>query len=158
MKRLFIIASVVPFLACIAAQSAPTTDDKAIKEPQIAAPDSTTKNAPAPDHPTITGSQIGAPDSATKNAPAPDQPIITTEKQSNEKCDVDVTTRLRKEVMAQKGFSTNAQNVKISTENGMLTLRGPVDNENEKKVIGSLARKCSGATKISNLLEVKAPQ
>lgn len=57
--------------------------------------------------------------------------------------------------MATKGLSTNAKNVKIITENGVVTLRGPVASEAEKEQIGAMVKVCAGVDKYTNQLEVK---
>jgi hyperosmotically inducible periplasmic protein len=45
--------------------------------------------------------------------------------------------------------------VKIITENGVVTLRGPVKSEAEKAKIAQLAQSAAGQAKIENQLEVK---
>ena len=59
------------------------------------------------------------------NAPTPGD-------QSNSKSDIAITQEVRKAVMADKALSTNAHNVKIITQNGVVTLRGPVKSPEEK--------------------------
>jgi osmotically-inducible protein OsmY len=46
--------------------------------------------------------------------------------------------------------------VKIITANGTVTLRGPVNNDEEKTKIAELAQSAAGNAKIDNQLEVKA--
>jgi osmotically-inducible protein OsmY len=46
-----------------------------------------------------------------------------------------------------------ARNVKVISQNGVVTLRGPVETEAEKANIETLARN-AGATQIDNQLEV----
>jgi hyperosmotically inducible periplasmic protein len=80
----------------------------------------------------------------------------TAQDQSNEKPFVKTTARLRREIMRTKGLSVNAQNVKIIDENGCVTLRGPVDTEEEKSTLNNLAIKCCGQN-VKDELEVKTP-
>jgi osmotically-inducible protein OsmY len=54
-----------------------------------------------------------------------------------------------------KGLSTYAHNVKIITQDGMVTLKGPVRSEEEKKAIESKAAEVAGGDKITSQLEVK---
>ena len=49
-----------------------------------------------------------------------------------------------------------AKNVKIITENGVVTLRGPVMNGAEKTKIVELAKTHAGTAKVEDQLEVKA--
>jgi hyperosmotically inducible protein len=49
----------------------------------------------------------------------------------------------------------NAQNVKIITVNGRVTLRGPVNNEDEKRQIADIASKATSPTSVDNQLQVE---
>lgn len=80
----------------------------------------------------------------------------TAQNQSNEKPFVKTTAKLRREIMRTKGLSVDARNVKIIDENGCVTLRGPVENEQEKSTINDLAHKCCGDN-VKNELDVKTP-
>ncbi len=51
--------------------------------------------------------------------------------------------------------SFSAKNIKIITVNGEVTLRGVVENEQEKMDIENRAKQVSGVTKVNNELEVK---
>jgi osmotically-inducible protein OsmY len=75
--------------------------------------------------------------------------------QGNNKADLDTTAQIRKEILETKNLSVNAQNVKIITKAGKVTLRGPVDTVKEKGIIGEIAVKHASATNVDNQLEVK---
>lgn len=79
---------------------------------------------------------------------------LTAQDQSNDKRDVEMSASLRRKIVAYKGLSADAQNVKIINQKGCVTLRGPVDNLREKEVIGKLAQQCCGE-RYKNELEVK---
>jgi len=100
-------------------------------------------------------SQAKAPNNTSKNKRDKTLGKPTAQDQSNTKSDTNITIALRKAILAQKGMSVDAQNVKIITENGILYLRGPVANANEKDLIGNLAKTSCGARAITNQLEVK---
>ena len=51
-----------------------------------------------------------------------------------------------------------AHNVKIITVNGVVTLRGPVKSEEERKKIAAMAEQVAGAGKVQNHLEVAPPK
>jgi hyperosmotically inducible periplasmic protein len=53
-----------------------------------------------------------------------------------------------------KDMSVNAKNVKIITNNGRVTLRGPVNNSEEKRMIGAIASGVARAENVDNQLEV----
>ena len=74
--------------------------------------------------------------------------------QNENKADVDLTAEIRKRVVDTK-LSVNAHNVKIITQDGRVTLRGPVKSADEKKQIGDIAVAVAGAGKVDNLLEVE---
>jgi hyperosmotically inducible protein len=57
--------------------------------------------------------------------------------------------------MATKGLSVDAQNVKIITKNGVVTLRGPVNDDSEKSLIDGLVKNCGAVQSYTDQLEVK---
>ena len=80
----------------------------------------------------------------------------TSGDQSNKSEDVKITAAIRRAVVGDKSLSMTAKNVKIITANGMVTLRGPVNNDAEKTTVTKLAQSAAGNAKIDNQLEVKA--
>jgi hyperosmotically inducible periplasmic protein len=78
------------------------------------------------------------------------------EKQSNSKDDLALTQKVRQAVMKDGSLSMNAKNVKIIAQDGKITLKGPVDSQQEKDTIGTKAGEIAGKNKIDNQLEVKA--
>src|ERR1700730_10063516 len=60
-----------------------------------------------------------------------------------------------KEIIADKGMSVNARNVKIITNNGQVTLRGPVKTAEEKRLIGEIANRIARSENVDNQLEVQ---
>jgi hyperosmotically inducible periplasmic protein len=79
---------------------------------------------------------------------------ITAGQQSQTKSDVDITADIRRRVMDGK-MSVAAQNVKIVSQTGKVTLRGPVNSQDEKDSIGRMANDVAGADNVDNELEVK---
>jgi hyperosmotically inducible periplasmic protein len=80
---------------------------------------------------------------------------LTPLDQGNSKSDVDITSRIRKGILAEKDMSINAKNVKIITNQGQVTLRGPVNTAEEKRAIGDIANSVAIAANVDNQLEVK---
>ncbi|MBC7816912.1 MAG: BON domain-containing protein [Planctomycetaceae bacterium] len=74
--------------------------------------------------------------------------------QNENKKDVGITADIRKLVVDTK-MSVNAQNAKIITQDGKVTLRGPVKSEDEKTQIEKFAVDVAGAGNVENLLEVE---
>jgi len=60
--------------------------------------------------------------------------------------------------MDDHSLSIAAHNVKIISENGRVTLRGPVNTEREKTAIASKAQAVAGRDHVYNQLEVKNQQ
>ena len=68
--------------------------------------------------------------------------------------DVDITANIRKQVVDTE-MSVNAQNVKIITQDGKVTLRGPVKSDEEKQKIEAIATSVAGADKVDSQIEVE---
>jgi len=80
----------------------------------------------------------------------------TSGDQSNSSADIKTTAAIRRAIMHESALSATAKNVKIITENGAVTLRGPVMNAEEKSKIVELAKTHAGNAKVEDQLEVKA--
>jgi sporulation protein YlmC with PRC-barrel domain len=83
------------------------------------------------------------------------EPYFSTNAVANSTADRDRTAQIRKEIVAGKGMSANARNVKIITIDGQVTLRGPVNTEEEKRLIGEIAARIAQPANVNNQLEVK---
>jgi len=79
---------------------------------------------------------------------------ITPVDQGNNPADLEITRRIREAVTSNDQLSANAKNIKIVTQNGKVTLRGPVNSEQERDTILGSANK-AGASSVDNQLEVK---
>jgi hyperosmotically inducible protein len=69
--------------------------------------------------------------------------------------DRDITAAIRRSVVADKGLSFGAKNVKIITVAGKVTLRGAVKSDDEKSSIEAKAKSTAGVSEVDNQLEVK---
>jgi hypothetical protein len=74
--------------------------------------------------------------------------------QGESEADRGITQRIRQAVVADDALSSQAKNAKIITANGVVTLRGPVESNQEKTQLASLASRVQGVTKVDNQLEV----
>lgn len=83
-----------------------------------------------------------------------DGQTLTPMDQSNSKADINITQAIRKAIMKQK-LSTNAKNIKVITQDGEVTLRGPVNSKTEVDKIVTLAKAVPGIKTLNNQLEVK---
>lgn len=67
--------------------------------------------------------------------------------------DLDLTQKVRKTLVEDDTLSTNAHNVKVVAEGGVVTLTGPVDNDTERTKVVQLAS-AAGATGVVDHLEI----
>jgi hypothetical protein len=93
------------------------------------------------------------PDNTAVNARDRNSYVPTADSQGQNKSDIDVTAAIRRGIMDRK-LSIDAQNVKIITQNGRVTLRGPVNSPDERQTIGQLAGEVAGASNVDNQLEL----
>ena len=75
--------------------------------------------------------------------------------QNENQADIDITAKIRSRVVDTE-MSINAQNVKIITQDGKVTLRGPVKTAAEKQQIETIANDVVGSAKVDSQLEVEA--
>ena len=100
-------------------------------------------------------SQQPAPDNTKVNQRDRDSSQPTADQQKENQSDRDITRQIRKSVMQDTTLSSYAHNVKIISQNGMVTLKGPVRSEEDKQSIAAKAAQVVGADKVTNQLEVK---
>jgi len=106
--------------------------------------------------PYFTSDQATDADNTHRNVRDRNDRTLTPLDQGNSKADVATTAQIRKEIIAGKNLSVNAQNVKIITKDGQITLRGPVNTAEEKSLIGEIANRSPHSGNVDNQLEVKS--
>lgn len=79
----------------------------------------------------------------------------TADQGKNNLSDREVMRQIRRDVVKDKSLSTYSHNVKIISEHGKVTLKGPVHSEDEKNTIEQYARKVAGDGNVTNELTVK---
>jgi hyperosmotically inducible periplasmic protein len=99
-----------------------------------------------------------APDNTKVNQRdrSPNEP--TADQQKDNRSDRDITQQIRQSIVKDKSLSTYAHNVKIVTEHGQVTLKGPVRSEDEKRAIEAKATEVAGESKVTSELNVKPQQ
>jgi hyperosmotically inducible protein len=80
---------------------------------------------------------------------------VTPMDQGGSAADREVTANVRKAIVDDDSLSTNAQNVKVITVDGVVTLRGPVKDSAEKAAVAAKAEKAKGVKRVVNQLEVE---
>jgi hyperosmotically inducible protein len=79
----------------------------------------------------------------------------TADQQKTNSSDQGITQKIRRSIIEDKSLSTYAHNVKIITQNGTVTLKGPVRSEDEKSNIEAKAAAVAGQDNVHSEIEVK---
>jgi osmotically-inducible protein OsmY len=94
------------------------------------------------------------PDNTKVNKADRAQGAVTADQQKENEADRDLTKKIRQAVVGDKALSTYAHNVKIVSQDGQVTLKGPVRSEAEKASIEAKATEIAGAGKVTNQITV----
>ena len=93
----------------------------------------------------IPGACLAQPADNTKiNQRDRSQKELTADQQGETKQDREITQKIRRALVNDKSLSTYAHNVKIITVGGMVTLKGPVRSEEEKRAVEEKAAQIAG--------------
>lgn len=127
------LALVAAFLifACSKNREAKNTSDNQVSQSTQVAPDNTGRN-------------VRDRDAATK----------TPTDQSENEADRTISQNVRKAITNDDSLSTDAKNVKVITNDGNVTLRGPVKSGQEKTALENKAKQVAGVKKVDNQLEI----
>lgn len=113
------------------------TDDTNTSEEQNSSQDSNQTNTP-----------ISNPQSDTSDA---DTEITRT----SADMDKSLNQNVRRALMQEEGLSTNAKNIRVIATDGTVTLRGLVENNQEKNRIEDAVKNVDGVKNVDNQLDVK---
>ena len=102
--------------------------------------------------------QATSPDNTKMNAQDRDKASPTADQQKDNRSDREITQQIRQSLMNDKSLSTYGHNVKVVTQNGQVTLKGPVRSDEEKKTIESKAIEVAGENKVTSELNIKSQQ
>lgn len=92
-----------------------------------------------------------APDNSARNK----EHNTTADQQKDNRSDREITQQIRRAIVSDKSLSSYGHNVKVITQGGAVTLKGPVHSEEEKQAIASKAAEVAGQDKVTNDLTVK---
>ncbi len=96
------------------------------------------------------------PDNSGKNTRDRDNATLTPGDQGNSDADRAITQKIRQALTSStNNYSMTAKNVKIITQDGKVTLRGPVNSTDEKTGIDAIAQGVAGQGNVNDQLEVK---
>lgn len=79
----------------------------------------------------------------------------TADRQKDNRSDREITQQIRRALANDKSLSTYAHNVKVVTQNGQVTLKGPVRSDEEKRAIEAKAAEIAGENKVTSELDIK---
>ena len=78
----------------------------------------------------------------------------TADQQKENTGDRELTQKIRRALIDDKKLSTYAHNVKIISQDGQVTLKGPVRTEEEKKIVEARAAEVAGVGHVINQISV----
>jgi hyperosmotically inducible protein len=99
-----------------------------------------------------------AADNTKTNKGDANKGATTADQQKMNPNDRAVTQKIRAEIMKDKSLSTYAHNVKIITQDGKVTLKGPVRTADEKSAIEAKANAIAGDGNVTSQIEVVPPK
>ena len=99
--------------------------------------------------------QQPAPDNTKVNSRDRKKTEPTADQAKENPNDREIMQKIRKSVVDDKSLSTYAHNVKIVSQHGKVTLKGPVRSEEEKKNVEQKATEVAGAGNVTNQITVK---
>jgi osmotically-inducible protein OsmY len=79
----------------------------------------------------------------------------TADQAKNNAADLDTAKKIRKSLMDDKSLSSYAHNVKVISQNGKVTLKGPVRSDAEKQTVEQKAVEVAGSGNVVNEITVK---
>ena len=82
----------------------------------------------------------------------------TADQQKMNSTDRTMTQKIRAEIMKDKSLSTYAHNVKIITQDGKVTLKGPVRTQEEKAAVESKATTIAGDGNVTSQIDIVPPK
>jgi hyperosmotically inducible periplasmic protein len=97
------------------------------------------------------------PDNTKANKQDRAKGAATADQQKENATDRELSQKIRRAIMDDKSLSTYAHNVKIISQDGQVTLKGPVRTEDEKKTIEAKATEVAGAGHVTNEITI-APE
>jgi len=98
--------------------------------------------------------QTTSPDNTKVNKADRNQRKATAGQQKENRPDLEITQKIRRAITSDKALSTYAKNIKVITQNGEVTLRGPVRSEEDKSAVEAKASDVVGAAHVKNELQV----
>jgi hyperosmotically inducible protein len=97
-------------------------------------------------------------DNTKMNKSDANKDATTADQQKMNPNDRAITQKIRAEIMKDKSLSTYAHNVKIITQDGKVTLKGPVRTQEEKAAVEGKAVTIAGDGNVTSRIEIAPPK
>ena len=94
------------------------------------------------------------PDNTKVNTRDRAKDAVTADQQKENPTDRALTQKIRQALMDDKSLSTYAHNVKVVTQAGKVTLKGPVRSTAEKEKVEAMALEIAGAGHVDNQISI----
>lgn len=104
--------------------------------------------------PTAVASAQTPPDNSKVNTRDRSKGAQTADQQKENATDRELTRSIRRALTNDKGLSSYAHNVKIISQGGQVTLKGPVRSEDEKRVVEAKATEVAGKGHVTDQMSV----
>lgn len=125
-------------------------------EPSLGAPSTASRGSALEDRQNTSGRDEQAATDTGRNERDRSGNTKTSGDQSESEADRGITQRIRQAIIADDSLSSQAKNAKIITDDGVVTLRGPVESNQEKTQLASMASRVQGVSRVDNQLEVSS--
>ena len=112
----------------------------------------------------MAGTMGFAQSSPTQDSPKADNTAVnqrdrnaaeqTADQQKETSQDREMSRKIRRAIVSDKALSTSAHNIKIISQNGMVTLKGPVKSDEEKKAVEKKATEIAGEANVKSQIQV----
>ncbi len=98
------------------------------------------------------------PDNTRMNKGDTSKDATTADQQKMNPNDREMSRKIRAEIMKDKSLSTYAHNVKVITQDGKVTLKGPVRSQDEKTSVEAKAAAIAGDGNVTSEIEIARPK
>ena len=102
--------------------------------------------------------QSPPPDNTKVNQRDRDGSQSTADQQKENANDKALARQIRQALVKDKALSTYAHNVKVISQGGQVTLKGPVRSQEEKRAVEAKAEQIAGEQNVTSQLEVAPPK
>jgi len=102
--------------------------------------------------------QSPPPDNTKVNQRDRDRSQSTADQQKENANDKTLVREIRQALVKDKALSTYAHNVKVISQGGQVTLKGPVRSQEEKRAVEAKAEQIAGEQNVTSQLEVAPPK